>query len=151
MIRIKLPSGRRLHYLNCTIEEVTAAGNDGRPWIQEQIYYDGIEHSATTDADGKQEKKKHKWGRVKTYGGKLCENVVQAFCRDAFFHCVMLAWKMGFEIFGRFHDEAAALRSANDFGLGLAELKWCMSQPPPNSPDFPNGAEGFTTPFYRKG
>lgn len=151
MIRIKLPSGRCLHYLNCTIEEVTAKGQDGRPWIQEQIYYDGIEHSATQEADGSRAKKKHKWGRVKTYGGKLCENVVQAFCRDVFFYCFRLAVGLGFEVFGRFHDEMAALRWKNDFGLSLADFRWAMSQPPPSSPDFINGAEGFTTPFYRKG
>ncbi len=151
MVRIKLPSDRRLHYLNVSIEEEIAKGKDGKPWKQETIYYDGIEHSATKDESGAQAKKKHKWGRVKTYGGKLCENVVQAFCRDLLFHGFTLAWNLGFKIFGRFHDELAACASIYDFGLGNDDLRWCMSQAPPYSPDCPLGAEGFTSQFYRKG
>lgn len=72
MVRIHLPSGRCLHYLNATPEEETVPGNDGKPWTRTQIYYDGIEHSAVLNDDGSTARKSNKWGRVKTYGGKLC-------------------------------------------------------------------------------
>ena len=72
-IRIELPSGRALHYLNVSIDdEVRESKTTGRPYTSQTIHYDGIEHSATQGADGKTAKKKHKWGRVKTYGGKIC-------------------------------------------------------------------------------
>jgi len=150
LIRVKLPSGRYLHYLNVSIEEETVTGNDGKPWIREQIFYDGIEHSTTTDEAGAREKKQHKWGRVKTYGGKLVENWVQAFCRDLLAYAMRLADELGFEIFGCFHDEIGALVDAILWGLGIHDLRWCMMQPPPWAPDVPLGAEGFESPFYRK-
>jgi DNA polymerase len=72
-IQMMLPSGRALHYLNATIEEEQKTSQrTGNPYTVYTIYYDGIEHSATQGADGKNIKKHHKWGRVKTYGGKLC-------------------------------------------------------------------------------
>lgn len=72
-IRMELPSGRALHYLNVTIEEEKRTSKKtGNEYTAQTIFYDGIEHSATQGADGKTEKKRHKWGRVKTYGGKIC-------------------------------------------------------------------------------
>ena len=156
MIRIKLPSGRRLHYLNVSIEDEPFKYRDKQTGEiktahGEVIYYDGIEHSATANADGSRAKKKYKWGRVKTYGGKLTENVVQAFARDLLTWGMKLAVKLGFEIFGVFHDEMAAMSPDDMFGIGLTDLIWCMSQSPAYSPDIPLGAAGFTSPFYRKG
>ena len=73
MICMHLPSGRALHYLNATIEEEQKVSKrTGKPYTSYQIMYDGVEHSATQDAAGATKKKQHKWGRVKTYGGKLC-------------------------------------------------------------------------------
>jgi DNA polymerase len=150
MVRIHLPSGRCLHYLNATLEEETVAGNDGKPWTRSQIYYDGIEHSATQNEDGSTARKSHKWGRVKTYGGKLCENIVQAFSRDLLLNGMLLADEMGFELFGMFHDELAAEVSDDPWGLGIADLMQCMMEPPSWAPGIPLGAEGFESKFYRK-
>lgn len=77
VIRMKLPSGRFLHYLNCRIEEeefqyVDKKSGEKKTAIGEVIYYDGIEHSAVESEDGSISKKAHKWGKTKTYGGKLC-------------------------------------------------------------------------------
>ena len=151
LIRVKMPSGRFLHYLNVSIEEETVSGNDGKPWVREQIFYDGIEHSNTTGENGAREKKQHKWGRVKSYGGKFVENWVQSFCRDLLAYGMLLADDLGFEIFGLFHDEGAALVPDDPWGLGIHDFQWCMSQPPPYSPDMPLGAAGFESPFYKKG
>jgi DNA polymerase bacteriophage-type len=77
IVRIKLPSGRYLHYLNCCIEEeeyeyVDKKTGEKRKATGEVIYYEGIEHSATEAEDGSTAKKKYVWGWTKTYGGKLC-------------------------------------------------------------------------------
>lgn len=156
MIRIKLPSGRRLHYLNVSIEREPFKYRDKktgkmRTATGEVIYYDGIEHSATSAADGSRAKKSYKWGRVKTYGGKLCENVVQAFCRDLLAWGMRKAIKAGFQIIGCFHDELAALSDKDDFFLNIDYLVECMSESPPWAPDMPLGAAGFSSQFYRKG
>ena len=150
MIRIHLPSDRYLHYLNATLEEETVPGNEGKPWTRTQIYYDGIEHSATQNEDGSTAKKKAIWTRVKTYGGKICENVDQAFSRDLLSNGMLLADAMMFLLFGMFHDELAAEVDDDEYGLGINDLRQCMSEAPSWAPSIPLGAEGFESTYYRK-
>jgi DNA polymerase len=150
MVRIHLPSGRCLHYLNATLEEETVPGNDGKPWNRSVIYYDGVEHSATQNEDGSTARRSNKWGRTKTYGGKLCENIVQAFSRDLLLNGMLLADDLGFDLFGMFHDELAALVPDDDYGLGIIDLRQCMMEPPSWAPTIPLGAEGFESKYYRK-
>jgi DNA polymerase bacteriophage-type len=150
MVRIKLPSGRRLHYLNATLEEETVPGNDGKPWTRTQIYYDGIEHSATQNEDGSTAKKNHVWGRVKTYGGKICENIVQAFARDLLLNGMLLADALGFILFGCFHDELAAEVDDDPYGLGINDMIQCQSESPWWAPGIRLGAAGGESKFYRK-
>lgn len=193
-VRIQLPSGRYLHYLNPTVEQedwvtlvftdetklsgklgsfvetpsgkraidlmqrgytvVTSDGNKKvmkvSEWTRDLLFYDGIEHSATQDEEGKKKHATAKWGRVKTYGGKLTENVVQAFSRDILLNGMILADGMGFEIFGCFHDEQGTLADDDAFGLGVEDLRQCMMASPAWAPTMPLGAEGFETKFYRK-
>jgi len=152
MIRMELPSGRALHYLNATIEEEQRTSKKtGQPYTAQTLYYDGIEHSATQDATGQTAKKRHKWGRVKTYGGKLCENAVQAISRDLLLNGMFLADEMGFDIFGLFHDELACEVDDDLMGLRLHDLVWCMSEVPDWAPGLLLGAEGFEGYVYRKG
>jgi DNA polymerase len=150
MVRMHLPSGRCLHYLNATLEKETVTGKDGKPWTRTVIYYDGIEHSATQNEDGSTARKSHKWGRTKTYGGKLTENGDQGFSRDALLNGMLLSDEMGFELFGLFHDELAAEVPDDPWGLGIADLRQCMMEPPSWAPGIPLGAEGFESKFYRK-
>jgi len=152
LIRMELPSGRALHYLNATIEdEPKTSKKTGRQYTVHTIYYDGIEHSATQDATGKNIKKRLKWGRVKTYGGKLCENAIQAMSRDDLLNSMFLADDMGFDMWGLFHDEIAAEVDDSLFGLRLEDLIWCMSQVPVWAPGLLLGAEGYESSVYKKG
>jgi DNA polymerase bacteriophage-type len=151
MIRMELPSGRALHYLNATVEEEQRTSQKtGRPYTAYTIYYDGIEHSATQDAEGKTVKKRHKWGRVKTYGGKLCENAIQAMSRDDLLNSMLLADEMGFSIWGLFHDEIATEVEDSPFGLRLEDLNWCMTSVPDWAPGLLLGAEGYESKVYKK-
>ena len=152
MIQMVLPSGRALHYLNVSLEEEKRTSQKtGQPYTAYTIYYDGIEHSAIQGADGKNIKKRHKWGRVKTYGGKLCENAVQAISRDDLLNSMFLADEMGFNIWGLFHDEIATEDNDDPFGLRLDDLIWCMTQVPDWAPGLILGAEGYTSQVYKKG
>jgi len=157
-IRMELPSGRALHYLNATIEEEQRKSKKPDPRTGEfhtytvhTIYYDGIEHSITQEADGKTAKRKHKWGRVKTYGGKICENAIQAMSFDDLVNSMFLADEMGFDIWGIFHDEQATEVEDSPFGLRLVDLNWCMTRIPWWAPGLLLGAEGWEGPVYKKG
>lgn len=152
-IRLELPSGRALHYLNATVEnEDRVSKKTGKPYTVQVLYYDGIEHSASQDATGQTKKKTHKWGRVKTYGGKLTENVVQAMSRDDLLNSMFLADEMGFDIWGLFHDELATEVDADSIGgLTVEDLNWCMCQVPEWAPGFILGAEGYESKYYKKG
>jgi DNA polymerase len=151
-IRMELPSGRALHYLNVSIdEEQRISKKTGKPYKTQTIHYDGVEHSATQGADGKTAKKKHNWGRVKTYGGKLAENAIQAMSRDDLLNSIFLAYEMGFDIWGLFHDEIAVEVDDTWDGLTLADLLWCMKQVPDWAPGLLLGAEGYTSKVYKKG
>ena len=154
IISMELPSGRSLHYFNATIDEEQKINkNTGLPYTVEILRYDGIEHSATQDASGKTEKKKHKWGRVKTCGSKLVENAIQAMARDDLLESMLLAAEMGFLLWGLFHDELAA-EVLKDAPLGerltLDDLIWCMVQIASWAPGLILGAEGFVDEVYHK-
>ena len=151
-VRMQLPSGRALHYLNATIDqEERTSKKNGNPYKVDVLHYDGIEHSATQGADGKNQKKHHKWGRVKTYGGKICENAVQAISRDDLLNSMFLADEMGFDIWGLFHDEVAVEVDDDPWAPGLSDLVWCMIQVPSWAPGLILGAEGYTSYVYKKG
>jgi DNA polymerase bacteriophage-type len=151
LMRIVLPSGRALHYLNATIDkEERTSKRTGNKYTVDILRYDGIEHSANADASGQSIKKKHKWGRTKTYGGKICENVVQAISRDILLNGMILANEMGFCIFGLFHDELANEVDDVFDGLTVRDLVWCMAQVPSWAPGLILGAEGFEGPYYKK-
>ena len=153
LMRMILPSGRALHYINATIDkEERTSKRTGRKYTVDILRYDGIEHSANADAGGQSIKKKHKWGRVKTYGGKLCENAVQAISRDLLMNGMLLADEMGFHIWGLFHDELACEEDKNNLdALTVADLIYCMATVPEWSPGLILGAEGFESAHYKKG
>jgi len=151
-VRMELPSGRALHYLNVSIDdEVNVSKKTGKKYTSHTIHYDGIEHSATQGADGKTAKKKHMWGRVKTYGGKLCENAVQAMSRDDLLNSMMEADAMGFHICATFHDEILCEEDDVWDGLRLSDLIDCMTVVPDWAPGLLLGAEGFESQVYKKG
>ena len=151
MVAVGLPSGRALHYLRAAIEsEEKISKRTGNPYTAQTIYYDGIEHSATQDASGKNNKRQHKWGRVRTNGPKLCENGDQAIARDDLLYTATLADEMGFHIWGLFHDELGCEEIDSYDGLQLNDLLWCFRQTPPWAPGLPLDAEGWEGMVYRK-
>jgi len=151
IVSIELPSGRRLHYVNATLDrEEKISQRTKRPYIRETLRYDGIEHSNTQGEDGKTQKKKFVWGRVGTHGGKICENVIQAMSRDDLLESMFLADGAGFQIWGLFHDELATEVDDDPWGLSVADLNYCMTRVPKWANGLLLGAEGFETKVYRK-
>jgi len=124
-LRIRLPSGRVLCYLQPKIED-----ND-------QITYMGVNQYT------------RQWGRIKTYGGKLVENIDQAFSRDVLGYNMPNIEVQGYEIVLSVHDELLTeVPDTLDYSHEhLAEL---MSTVPSWAEGLPLSAAGFETTRYRK-
>ena len=125
-LRIRLPSGRYLCYPGVELDE------DG-----------GVSYLGTNQYT-------RKWERIRTYGGKLVENVTQAVARDILTHGMEIAERAGYAIVLHVHDEIISETpdTPQYTSVGLAA---CMSQKPYYAMDLPLSAAGFETYRYRKG
>lgn len=123
-LRIQLPSGRALCYPSPTIEK----GN---------ITYMGINSYS------------RKWQRLKTYGGKLVENVTQAAARDVLAGNMPLIEDAGYSIVLTVHDEVICEAPDTDDYTDAA-LSSLLSTNPEWAPDIPLNAGGFEAYHYRK-
>jgi DNA polymerase len=138
VICLWLPSGRALHYINPeVIYSEKVSPRNGRSYKTSEIMVDGVDQ------------KTHHWGRIKTYGSKIFENVVQAICRDILGYGMIAAKEAGFPIVLTCHDEIVAEVPENGI-LGVKELVQCMTRNLDWCPGFIIGAEGFETEFYKK-
>ena len=122
-LRCKLPSGRILTY-----------------W------------QARLDTDGKicfmgQNQTTRKWERTDTWGGKLVENVVQAFARDCLAMAILRLEKAGYEIVFSVHDEIVAEAPE---GARWEEMAEIMGRPIEWAPGLLLRADGYETKFYMK-
>lgn len=121
-----LPNGRHLLYRHARIE-------DG------EITYDGL-HQKT-----------HKWGPIRTYGGKLAENATQAVARDVMAEAMLVLAGMGHDLRLTSHDEIIGQAHASIARQRLDEMIEVMSRDVVWAPGLPVGATGFTAERYRKG
>lgn len=124
-LRIGLPSGRALCYPSPRVAEGDA------------ITYMGVNQYTRS------------WGRIKTYGGKLLENITQAASRDVMAHAMPAAEAAGYEILLTVHDEeiTEAPDSPEFSADGLGSI---MAADIPWAPGLPLAASGFETYRYRK-
>jgi DNA polymerase len=156
-LRIRLPSGRYLHYLRPKIEDVRMqTGEVEETYVFEKK--DGTKETLTRLIPQYITRKNLKyegyddngfWTRISTHGGKLTENIVQAIARDILAEGMDNAAKAGFHIVGSVHDEIIALEPENS-PLTVEDLEHCMTNLPPWA-DLPLGAEGYEATVYRKG
>lgn len=126
---IVLPSGRKLYYQNPRLTK-------GRYGLE--ISYMGVNQDTK------------KWERIKTYGGKLIENVVQAIARDIMANTIKECYFKGIPIALHVHDEVVADVKKENAEETLEALEAIMSTPLPWSDGLPLGADGYLTEFYRK-
>ena len=133
MLKIKLPCGRCLHYLDPIVtQEMTDWGK-----IREGVSYHAW------DAKGCQLKR--------LYGGLLCENVVQAVARDVLVNGMLEAEKIGFIIIMTIHDEVVG-ESPKTSHLTYKDLEYAMTREPwwAEGMGFILAAEGYDATYYRK-
>ena len=124
-LRLRLPSGRYLCYINPSVDD------DG------QITYFGVNQYT------------RQWGRIKTYGGKLIENATQAFARDILAYNMPAIEAKGYQIVLSVHDELLTETPDSD-EFNADELGQMMSIAPPWAKGIPLAAAGFETTRYRK-
>lgn len=145
ILRIQLPSGRYLHYMDAAMETVKM------PW-QKKNYETGemqdVHRPAFTyygiDQDTKQ------WTMIVSHGGKIFENIVQGLSRDILAECALRIESIGMKICGHVHDEIIALTDDDPFVSGALEMQKSMSEPMSWAPTIPLGAEAWEDYFYHK-
>lgn len=125
---ISLPSGRNLAYAKPELWE----NKFGRPCVT----YMGISQTRGS------------WERLETFGGKLTENIVQAFARDCLAVSMQRLESRGFEINFHVHDEVII-----DCPIGVSsaeEISAIMGEPIEWAKGLVLKAEAYETPFYKK-
>ena len=132
MLLITLPSGRTICYPRT---EVGIETNDGWRGDHEIIEYEGLDQ------------KTKKWGKLRTYGGKLTENIVQATARDILGYVILRAEQRGLNVVFHIHDEII-VEATKDQTLPMVEA--LFSEPIPWCKDLPLKGAGYTTPYYLK-
>ena len=129
-LSIKLPSGRKLFYVDPAIGE--------NRWGNPSITYMGLND-------------KNKWGRIETYGGKLVENCVQAIARDCLAQAIEHLEEAGFPVVFHVHDEVVIdIPPYADNDTMLSAVVNIMTQPIPWAKGLPLGADGWVGTFFKK-
>jgi DNA polymerase len=129
-VRVRLPSGRDLVY------QAADVGQDekGRP----ELGYWGV--CGLTN----------RWKRLRTYGGKLVENLVQATARDALSEAILRCEAQGLRTVLTVHDEGIFESPEERAFADLQKALTVFRTPPAWADGLPVGAEGWVGPRYRK-
>jgi len=124
-LRIRLPSGRFLCYPSPQLDE------DGK------LSFMGVNQY------------NRQWSRIKTYGGKLAENVTQAASRDVLAANMPAIEAAGYQIVLSVHDENITEADDHD-EFNACHLAGLMATNPPWACGLPLAADGFEAYRYRK-
>ena len=125
---IGLPSGRKIAYVKPGIRK----NKFGKP----SITYQGMNQS------------KKVWDELETFGGKLVENIVQAFARDCLAESIIRLEDRGFEVNFHVHDEV--ILDVPKGKSSAEEVAGIMGESIPWAPGLLLNAEAYETDFYKK-
>lgn len=123
-LRLRLPSGRVLSYWAARLDD------DGSIVFMAQ--------NQTT----------RKWEKAETWGGKLVENIVQAYARDCLAVAMLRLEEAGFRICFSVHDELICEEPVG--GRPWEEMARIMGLPIEWAPGLLLRADGYQTKFYMK-
>ncbi len=132
ILTVTLPSGRTLCYPRA---KVGTEYGDGWRGDHEIIEYEGLNQTTK------------KWGTIRTYGGKLTENIVQAIARDILGVVLLRARRRGFSTVFHVHDEIIVEATP---AQTLADVEALFNQPTEWCKDLPLKGAGYSTPYYLK-
>lgn len=88
-----------------------------------------------------------KWERTQTWGGRLVENIVQAYARDCLAVAMVRLTEAGYSICFHVHDELIAEMPEGSKWQDMAEI---MGRPIDWAPGLLLRADGYETQFYMK-
>lgn len=125
-LRIRLPSGRELCYPQPRVNPESG-----------ELSYMGINQYTK------------RWQRIKTYSGKITENIDQAVSRDVLAHAMPLAEAAGYQIILTVHDELVTETPDSD-AFSADALSEILATNPPWAAGLPLAAGGFEGYRYRK-
>lgn len=132
MLLITLPSGRTICYPRA---KVSMEYDDGWRGDHEIIEYEGLNQTTK------------KWETLRTYGGKLTENIVQATARDILGIVMLRARRENLPIVFHVHDEIVVEAPID---RPLADVEALFSEPIDWCRDLPLKGAGYSTPYYLK-
>lgn len=141
ILRMHLPAGRFLHYMDAYIDEAKM------PWTTaegEEVYKPTLFYSRVN-----QETKQWEMGAT-AHGGLLFENAVQAIARDVLCDKLLIFEQNNLPVCGHVHDEGISETPNDPFWPGYREMVYQMSQPVTWAPTLPLGADGFEDSYYHK-
>lgn len=134
---MELPSGRILSYPGIGVSVTKETDEDGRVNTNVRIKYQG-ENQLT-----------RQWTTLYTHGGKACENIVQALCRDLLAYAMVNVEGGGYPIVLSVHDELVC-ETPDTPEYTVAELEKLMCTLPEWAEGFPLVAEGAEMKRYAK-
>lgn len=134
---MELPSGRILSYPGIGVSVTKETDEDGRVNTNVRIKYQG-ENQLT-----------RQWTTLYTHGGKACENIVQALCRDLLAYAMINVEGGGYPIVLSVHDELVC-ETPDTPEYTVAELEKLMCALPEWAEGFPLVAEGAEMKRYAK-
>lgn len=132
MLLITLPSGRTICYPRARVGKEY---DDGWRGDHEVVEYEGLNQVTK------------KWETLRTYGGKLVENIVQATARDILGIVMLRARREKLPIVFHVHDEIIVEAPAD---RPLADVEALFSEPIDWCRDLPLKGAGYSTPYYLK-
>lgn len=134
---MELPSGRILSYPGIGVSVTKETDEDGRVNTNVRIKYQG-ENQLT-----------RQWTTLYTHGGKACENIVQALCRDLLAYAMINVEGGGYPIVLSVHDELVC-ETPDTPDYTVPELEKLMCALPEWAEGFPLVAEGAELKRYAK-
>jgi DNA polymerase len=145
MMRMRLPSGRYLHYLDARLESTKM------PWKGQDedgeeidVYRDSLIYAGTNQ-------KTKQWDVwVSTHGGKLFENLVQGIARDILAVKLLEFEERELPVVGHVHDEGICLVENDILSPTVHDMVEIMSREVSWAPGLLLGADGYEDPYYHK-
>ncbi len=134
---MELPSGRILSYPGIGVSVTKETDEDGRVNTNVRIKYQG-ENQLT-----------RQWATLYTHGGKACENIVQALCRDLLAYAMINVEGGGYPIVLSVHDELVC-ETPDTADYTVHDLEKLMCALPKWAEGFPLVAEGSEMYRYAK-